>query len=741
MKATANFNGFGFIDGDKYDTQDLRYGSTNVFFRQIRNLVFDYSNVPIGSSLAGIHWPTSQATSLQNLVFNMNSASGSQHVGIFSESGSAGFMNDLTFNGGHFGLQIGNQQFSMRNLIFNNVNTAISHFWSWGWLYQGIKINNCAVGIDISAGGRTAQSVGSITMIDSTISNTPIGFITAFDTTSMPTAAGSLILENVVLSNVPTAIQKAGGGTILAGGSTTIAAWGQGNKYTPDAAGPTRFQGSFTPNSRPAALLSGNVFYSRSKPQYNTLPVSSFQSVRSAGATGNGVADDTSALQNIINSATAAGKVVYIDSGTYRITSTLTIPPGAKIVGETYPIIMSSGSFFNDMNNPKPVVKVGSAGQGGQVELSDFIVSTQGAQAGAIGIEYNLATSGTPSGMWDVHVRVGGFAGSNLQIAQCAKTPGNPAVNSACVAAYMSMHVTAQSSGLYMENMWFWTADHDIDSSANTQVTVYNGRGLYIESTTGTFWLVGTSSEHHVFYQYQLANTKNLFMGFIQTETPYYQPTPSAPTPFTVNTALNDPNFASSCAGKSGNCANAWGLRILNSHDVLVYGAGLYSFFNDYSTTCSNMGGPENCQNNIFSLEGSISNVNVYNLNTVGTVNMITQNGNTLATYSDNVNVFPDTIALFKASGSAGTVTPPSSPTSSSAPSSVPTGAKWTALGCYTDSVSARTLSVGTSVPGGAGAMSIEACQSACVAGGYVYSGVEYAQECCKFLPYSPHFF
>src|SRR5436190_15768731 len=120
-------------------------------------------------------------------------------------------MTDLTFNGGRFGLQVGNQQFTMRNLVFNNCVTAISQLWSWGWLYQGIMINNCQTGIDISAGGRTGQVVGSVTIIDSTIRNTVVGVITAFDTSSMPLTAGSLIIENVVLSNVGTAVQQAGG--------------------------------------------------------------------------------------------------------------------------------------------------------------------------------------------------------------------------------------------------------------------------------------------------------------------------------------------------------------------------------------------------------------------------------------------------------------------------------------------------------------------------------------------------
>ena len=41
-----------------------------------------------------------------------------------------------------------------------------------------------------------------------------------------------------------------------------------------------------------------------------------------------------------------------------------------------------------------------------------------------------------------------------------------------------------------------------------------------IESAVGTFWLVGTAAEHHVLYQYQFANTKNIFASQLQTETP-----------------------------------------------------------------------------------------------------------------------------------------------------------------------------------------------------------------------------
>lgn len=56
----------------------------------------------------------------------------------------------------------------------------------------------------------------------------------------------------------------------------------------------------------------------------------------------------------------------------------------------------------------------------------------------------------------------------------------------------------------------------------------------------------------------------------------------------------------------------------------------------------------------------------------------------------------------------------------------------WGSMGCYVDSTSARTLSVGTSVPGGAANMSIANCVTACGNAGYTFAGTEYSQECCK---------
>jgi glucan 1,3-beta-glucosidase len=136
-------------------------------------------------------------------------------------------------------------------------------------------------------------------------------------------------------------------------------------------------------------------------------------------------------------------------------------------------------------------------------------------------------------------------------------------------------------------------------------------------------------------------------MGQIQTETPYYQPNPDATIPFSPVPSLNDPVFTES---STANTADAWGLRILSSSDILVYGAGLYSFFNNYNVECSQVGQGEACQNRIFSVEQS-SNVELYCLNTVGTTEMITLDGVDEAVWSSNVNTFIDTVALFRSDG------------------------------------------------------------------------------------------
>jgi hypothetical protein len=437
----------------------------------------------------------------------------------------------------------------------------------------------------------------------------------------------------------------------------------QGNWYVPR--GPYAYFGSQPlVFPRPTVLVQGDRFYERSKPQYEDVPASNFLSARTFGALGDGITDDTKALNTLFLVGALRyneGVVVFLDAGYYKVSDTVNILSNIRLVGEGMSsVILGAGASFSDINNPRAVLQIGSPSQLAYVEISDIFVSTQGGTAGAILIEYNVntPTSSPPSGLWDVHVRVGGFAGSLLQVAQCPKTPNVATVpHPACVAAYMSFHITRTAGNLYVENSWVWVADHDIEDANNTQINIFAGRGLLVESAPGRIWLVATSVEHHTLYQYQLLNTRDIWMGQIQTETPYYQPNPPAPAPFsTVNIALSDPDFASICQGSdntftipwtptgSPSCGMAWGLRVLNSRNVVIFGAGLYSFFNNYDTHCSTQTAGERCQGRIFWAENDMGVV--YNLDTIGSVSMVTHGGTDLASWAENFATFASTVAV-----------------------------------------------------------------------------------------------
>ena len=654
LKAAAGFTGMAVIDSDPYESSGANwYTNQNNFFRQVRNFVIDLTALPASQAGAGIHWQVAQATSLQNIVFQMSpGASGSQQSGVWMDNGSGGFMTDLVFNGGGTGAFLGNQQFTTRNLTFNNVQTAIYMNWNWVWTFKSLNINNCGIGLNMSAGGFN-QSVGSILIQDSTFTATPTGIVTSFSSSqNVPATGGTLIIDNVDFTGSTNAIVHASGSTVLAGGSK-VSSWGQGSGYTTGSGVTSKkraanaqipIHGALTAPTKPTGLLTeqGTVF-ERSKPQYETLPSSAFLSVKSNGAIGDGVTDDTAAIQKIFNQATT-GQVVYFDHGAYLISSTVKVPANITITGEIWPLIMAAGPAFSDQNNPAPVFQVGQPGDIGAVEMSDLIFETKGAQPGAIMVEWNVASSSQgASAMWDVHMRIGGSAGTGLQSDTCAKNPNvtTVATNSSCQGAFLLLHVTQQAS-IYLENTWFWVADHELDLPDHDQISIFNGRGVLIESEQGPVWMYGTSSEHSQLYNYQLNNAQNVYMGVIQSETPYYQSNPTVLTPFIPQTNWTDPTFTD-CTTPT--CQKSWGLRVVSSSNVMVYGAGLYSFFDNYSQDCL---ATESCQEHMVSIENCTSEVYLWGLSTKASTNIVTLNAQGVVPQADNMNTFCSTVALFE---------------------------------------------------------------------------------------------
>jgi glucan 1,3-beta-glucosidase len=95
-------------------------------------------------------------------------------------------------------------------------------------------------------------------------------------TTAQPSSlAGGIILDNVKLSGVTTAVSTAAGATVFAGpGTGTIGLWAQGNVYSGTSGNPTYVQRSLNTVTKPSALLAGGSVFTRSRPQYETYAVS-----------------------------------------------------------------------------------------------------------------------------------------------------------------------------------------------------------------------------------------------------------------------------------------------------------------------------------------------------------------------------------------------------------------------------------------------------------------------------------
>lgn len=178
------------------------------------------------------------------------------------------------------------------------------------------------------------------------------------------------------------------------------------------------------------------------------------------------------------------------------------------------------------------------------------------------------------------------------------------------------LHITPRASA-YLENVWVWAVDHDIDDSHQTGINVYAGRGVLIESD-GPTWLWATTVEHCVLYQYQLSGARKVVMGKLETESPYFQPHPPSPEPFQdqLGAFLDDPTM-SSCDKNSSTCDFPWGLRVIDSSTIYVLSGGLYSRFRDYDPKCMGTGSTS-CQSAIFYTEQS-SDIWFYNLVTAGT--------------------------------------------------------------------------------------------------------------------------
>ncbi|KAF6804015.1 glucan 1,3-beta-glucosidase [Colletotrichum musicola] len=584
IKGCSDFKGIALIDANPYGPGGINwYVNQNQFFRQVRNFVLDMRDMPKDTRIqddlpiapTGIHWQVSQATSLQNITFKMPRDSDATHVGIVTENGSGGFVS-------------GSQQYTAHSLTFENCRVAVEMIWDWGFNWQRVRHRKSPADPNTE------------------LRNVRVGVLMPKDPAKTP----NLVLDGLFINNVETVIQAPGepatlNGTLFGKGLEPYAV---GKRYNGTNGTVTSGFIKDIPN-KPNGLLERGKLFLKSKPQYEKLGAEKILDAVSYGISNDGTGDQTTKINSFLKDAVAAKKAAYFPAGIYQVEGTVFIPKDSTVIGSGWSQIMGTGKYFGDIENPKVMIKVGNEDEAGTLEISDMLFTVKGATAGAILMEWNIREINQGSvGMWDSHFRVGGAAGTDLDFANCPKGQ----FNEKCIAASLLFHLRRTASG-YFENVWFWTGDHDNDmnlfgesTSSSSQISVYTGRGVLIESK-GPSWFLGGGSEHHTLYQYQLYKASGLYMGHFQTETPYYQPDPVATKPFAPGKFPGDPTF-DDCAKDEPGCVAAWGMRVTDSEDIWVHGAGLYSFFSNYEQDCIPS---RTCQQRILEVEGANRNFSI----------------------------------------------------------------------------------------------------------------------------------
>ena len=264
LKASSSFNGSIFLN--MYDPgQD----STTNFYIGVKNLVLDSTSYSPSTPFLLMDWAVSQATQLTNVLFKMPPSS--QHTGVATpEGGSGTYMGNLDFEGGAIGINMNNQQYSVKSVTFTGTTTGILLSHGFAIVFQDIQFTNCVTGINATVGG--FGNVGSYALIDSVAKSVQTVVLSKTQTTSSGTTGDdSIVIDNLQTSNV--------GKTVVAGGVTLLKGsvpktWVYGNAYLKggDANG-VHDAGTTYQTLRSPQLVSGGNFFTMAPPTYQQYSV------------------------------------------------------------------------------------------------------------------------------------------------------------------------------------------------------------------------------------------------------------------------------------------------------------------------------------------------------------------------------------------------------------------------------------------------------------------------------------
>jgi glucan 1,3-beta-glucosidase len=249
--------------------KDPTLDSTINFYIGVKNLVLDSTDYSPSTAFTLMDWSVSQGTQLTNVLFQMPSSS--QHTGVSTpEGGSGTYMGNLDFVGGAIGINMNNQQYSIKDCTFTGTTTGIYISHGFDIVFQGMKFTNCEVGVNATDGG--VGNVGSFALIDSVAQSVQSVVVTKSQNVgSETTGDDSVVIDNLQTSDVENTV-VAGGVTILKGSVPTT--WVYGNAYL--QGGPpagVHDPGTTYRTSRSPNLVQGGGYFTMAPPTYQEYSV------------------------------------------------------------------------------------------------------------------------------------------------------------------------------------------------------------------------------------------------------------------------------------------------------------------------------------------------------------------------------------------------------------------------------------------------------------------------------------
>jgi hypothetical protein len=237
----------------------------------------------------------------------------------------------------------------------------------------------------------------------------------------------------------------------------------------------------------------------------NLPPIDTWVNIRSLGAKGDGTTDDTDALRKAI----AQYRAIYLPSGQYRVTDTITLRPDTVLIGlhpsVTRILLADSTPAFQGVGGPKPLLETPKDGTN---IVTGIGLYTNGINPRAVAAKW---LAGKDSMMNDVRF-LGGHGTVDLNATAAERSrmwreiynnthTADSNLNRRWDGEYPSLWITG--GGTFVD---IWTP------------STFAQAGLYISDTSTEGRIYELSSEHHVRNEVVLNHASNWQIYALQTE-------------------------------------------------------------------------------------------------------------------------------------------------------------------------------------------------------------------------------